>query len=306
MTDLASQQDDFQSVSDARKLVVIQRNPTSGSGKGRKQLHDLIRFLRSDGFRVRLFASRERLDRFLKDDKEQQQLRCIVAAGGDGTIASVLNRHPETPIATLPLGTENLVARHLGIERDARQVAKVVRVARYRWFDTGLVNQQQFLIMASVGVDADVVHRLDATRAGHIHHLSYLQPIIRCFFGYSYPTLCLHGNAGKVLAEGTHIVVTNMPEYGFRMPFAPNASPLDGLFDVRVFRRQGVIATTMHAIRTRIGFADRVSEVDRFQVASCRITSQSTAPAQCDGDPAGFCPLEITIQPQSLALLVDQ
>lgn len=298
--------DSSQYISSDRKLVVIQRNPTSGSGKGRRDLLDLIRELRLAGFRVRLFANRDRLDAFLKQDSILTQIRCLVAAGGDGTVGGLVNRHPDLPIATLPLGTENLVARHLQIKRCGKTLAKLIHTGRIRKFDTGQANGQTFLLMASVGIDADVVRRLDETRSGNIQHLSYVKPIFASFTKYKFPKLTVHSPDGKLLAEGSHIIATNIPEYGFRMQFAPAADPHDGQLDVRVFRRSGMIATLAHAIRTRLGWKDHAPDIQRFQLQEFQIRStQDSTPGQIDGDPAESCPLQISVQPASMTLLVS-
>src|SRR5580765_4106145 len=91
--------------------VAIQRNPRSGSGAGRHELVELVRELKRLAFRPRLFKSRERLVAWLAEPGIRDELTCVVAAGGDGTVADVVNRHPDVPICILPLGTENLLAR---------------------------------------------------------------------------------------------------------------------------------------------------------------------------------------------------
>ena len=124
-------------IADDRRLVVIQRNPTSGSGRGSKDLRRLISELRRADFRVRLFADRNRFDAFVTCDEQRSLIRCLVAAGGDGTISSLANRHADFPIATFPLGTENLMARHLQIPRCGVTVAKLIADGVTRSFDTG-------------------------------------------------------------------------------------------------------------------------------------------------------------------------
>lgn len=252
-----------------------------------------------------MFANRDRLDEFIADPNTVTNLRCLVAAGGDGTVGSLLQRHPSVPIATLPLGTENLLARHLGVTRNAQLVADTIEQGMTRQFDVGDVNGHAFLLMASAGVDADVVQRLDKTRSGNIRHLSYVKPILQSFVKYSYPRLRVTRPDGTLLAEGTHVVVANMAEYGFRMPFCPTANPHDGLMHVRVFKRSGPVATIFHAIRTRLGFADRDTEICRFDEPAIAISSdQPGTPTQMDGDPAPDCPLEITVRPSSMTLIV--
>lgn len=291
----------------SRRLVVIQRNPTSGSGKGRQELHTLITELRGANFKVRLFASRERLDAYVAMPGVAEQIRCLVAAGGDGTIGSLVNRHAGFPIATLPMGTENLVSRHLGINRDGHAVAGVIKAGRIRRFDVGEANGVTFLLMASVGIDADVVRRLHHDRSGNIHHLSYLKPIVKSFFNYSYPKLTVLDSDGEVVATGSHVIATNVPEYGFRMKFSPDSDPHDGRVDVRVFQRFGLIATVLHVIRTRLGMKDRSGHVFRLVLQDIEIQSSSpSTPCQCDGDPVPDCPLKIRMNAAAMTLVVAE
>ena len=284
--------------------IVIQRNPTSGSGRGAQQLKILIADLRQAGFRVRLFASRERMDAFLQDDQVRSEVHCLVAAGGDGTVASVAQRHPEFPVAVMPLGTENLVARHLRIPKCGRTASAVIRNGRTQVYDTAFVNDQRFLLMTSVGMDGDVVRRLSTIRSGNISHLSYARPMLSSLLKYDFPIVSVYGDDGELLAQGTHVIVTNIPEYGFRMQFSPNASPHDGQLDVRVFHGTGTFSTLMHMIRTRLGMSDRAGEVTRLTRASVELRSATDAPVQLDGDPAGSCPVRVRIEPASMTLMV--
>lgn len=291
------------SCSDA--LVVIQRNPTSGSGRGAREIRNLISELRSAGYRVRLFADRDRLDEFVGTAKNRRHINCLVAAGGDGTVASLANRHAEFPIAVLPLGTENLVARYLRIPRCGRTVADLIKRNNTRLFDTAFVNDQRFLVVASAGLDAEVVRRLTTRRTGNISHLSYIRPILGSIFGYGFPEVSVHDSAGQLLASGTHVMVTNIPEYGFKIPFCPLANPFDGKLDIRVFRRGGAWNTFRHVIRTWLGWPDRTEDVVRLTSEKVELRSgDSTVPMQFDGDPADNCPGLIRVDPKSMTLVV--
>lgn len=287
--------------------ILIQRNPTSGSGRGATELRKLIRELRAMRYRVRLFARRENLDEFLSRPDVKATVTCLVAAGGDGTVASLAHRHSEYPIAVLPLGTENLVARHLKIPRCGRTVAEMIKQNKVKYFDTGFVNDQRFLVMVSAGVDAEVVRRLSTIRTGNISRLSYVWPIVQSFFRYRFSGVEVHGPDGQLLASGSHVIISNMPEYGFRMPFCPEADPTDGRLDVRVFRSAGATASLLHAIRTRLGLSDSRRDVARFCLTEVHLRSDSeTVPVQFDGDPTQYCPVSVTVAPKSMKLIVRE
>jgi hypothetical protein len=112
------------------RRVVIQRNPTSGTGKKRGELLSLVRRLKVHGFSPRLFSSRQRLDRYLSNPERRAEVFCVVAAGGDGTVGDVVNRCHGLPVAILALGTENLIARYLKLPRDGSAVADMIAAGR--------------------------------------------------------------------------------------------------------------------------------------------------------------------------------
>lgn len=295
----------IQTVSKDRDLIVIQRNPTSGSGRGRQEVWTLYKRLQSHGFEVRVYRCRDRLSRFVSRPNHSSRLRCLVAAGGDGTISSLVQRHPEFPIAVLPLGTENLVAKHLGLSRNGNVLAEVIQSGHFLPFDTGLVGSHRFLLMASIGLDAEVVRLLAASRRGNINHLTYLRPVIRAFRKYTFPELRVLNEAGEQLAVGSHVLVSNMAEYGMKIPFCPLANPHDGLLDVRVFLKSGTLRTAFHILRTKLGMRDSSKDIVRFRVPRVSvITADDTVPIQADGDPCGYGGTQFQITEEKMRLIV--
>ena len=307
MDSLKSNSDQASQLPDDLRLVVIQRNPNSGSGRGHQQLLLLIRRLRQLGFAVRMFSSREHLDRFLSCPANAANVRCLVAAGGDGTVANMVSRHPGFPLAVLPLGTENLMARYLKIPGHGSVVADLIAAGHTKQFDTGFVADQRFLIMVSIGVDADVVRQLHGARQGNISKFSYLRPILSSFRTYGFPELSVSLADGTFLGQGTHVIITNVPAYGFRMPFSPEADPHDGLLNVRILQRAGRLKTLTHALRIRTGFLTSEVDVIRFQASEVFVSStHPDVPVQFDGDPAGNCPVCVRIDPGSMTMVVHE
>lgn len=289
------------------ELVIIQRNPHSGSGAGRSQLRILSRYLRLAGFRVRMFSSRPKLDRYLTDKPVDRILRCIVAAGGDGTVADLVNRHPGVPIAVLPLGTENLLAKYLSIRRCGRRLAEIIQRGKVRMFDSATVNGRRILLMASVGVDAEIVEAVHQSRSGHIHRLSYVRHVLGAFLMNLPISYRVISGDGSVDLSGRHIIVTNVPRYGFDIPFAPEAKPDDGVLDVRVFHGTTRWQAFWHVARLRLGLPVTGNEFTRFSASAVRIEClDATRPrtSQCDGDPGPELPLQIVTDHHSLTLIV--
>jgi len=287
-------------------LVVIQRNPNSGSGRGRGELLLLARELKKRGYRVRMFSDRSRLDLYVRQIPETRSLKCIVGAGGDGTVTDLANRHPGVPVAVLPLGTENLLASYLGLTRCGRSLAAAIDRGRVRIFDSAQANGLRFLLMLSVGIDAEIVEAIHRKRSGNIYRHGYLWPILKAFC-QSRPAVYVASSAdGSRQISGSHIIVTNVPRYGFGLPFAADARPDDGLLDIRVFHGSSRWHIFFHALKLKLGLPLRNDEVSRFSTASVTIHAADSTrrmSSQCDGDPGPSLPILITIEPRSLTLI---
>ena len=294
-------------ISNDNRLVAIQRNPRSGSGAGREELLVLVRELRRAGFAVRMFRSRPALDSWLALPEKRRRLRCIVAAGGDGTVADIVNRFPGCPVAVLPLGTENLLAQYLEIPRSGRELAKMVIAGRTRTLDSAMVNHQRFLLMLSAGIDGNIVHAIHANRTGTIRRIGYLWPTLRAFWSLSPASICANTPDGKHSATGTHVIVTNIPRYGFGLKFAPEANPDDGLLNVRVYHGKSRLQVFWHAVRLKLGLPIHAGEFTKFTATEVLLEScgdSRGAGVQADGDPCMRLPVHVAVQPASLHLLV--
>ncbi|MEW4487791.1 diacylglycerol kinase family protein [Thalassoglobus sp. JC818] len=304
--------------------VAIQRNPKSGSGRQVREIKELISELRNRGIRPRLFSRRNELDTAVASCSAQQPLCGIVAAGGDGTLLDLINRHPKIPIAVLPLGTENLCAKYLGIPRSGSAVAKMVAEGHTSQFDIGSLisiptNDQQgesaqvssetevtqrFIVMASIGFDAAVIHHMHAHRQGNIHRLSYLNPIAQVLKSYSYPELRVYVDDDPVPVVGRNVIVANLPSYALGLRVASNAEGNDGLLDVRVLQQGSLLGMFRYLALIYYRRHERVKDVISRQGSQIRIESDQPSPIQIDGDPAGMTPATITIEKRAGELFV--
>lgn len=91
----------------------------------------------------------------------------LVAAGGDGTInmaAAAALRHG-CVLGVIPQGTFNYLARDHGIPLDAEAAARALVRARPQPVQVGLVNDQVFLVNASLGLYPQVLQDREAFKA---------------------------------------------------------------------------------------------------------------------------------------------
>ncbi len=292
----------------ASAWVAIQRNPRSGSGRRRRELVELCCTLRGHGLTPRLFSQREALDGRVQDSESREHLVAVVAAGGDGTVVDVVNRHPDLPLAVLPMGTENLLARFLGMPSSGRGLADIIAAGRTRKIDLGRANGQLFTLVASAGFDALVAHELAENRTGNITHLSYIQPIWKSLRTYRYPRMNVFLDQETEPVQGTVVMVSNLPAYGMKMKVGQTAVADDGQFVVTVLKRGSAFHMIRYAVKLLRGTHGLAADVQVVTASRVRIVAEDpvagTIPFQVDGDPAGTVPVEIECLPSSLEVFV--
>lgn len=291
-----------------RDWVAIQRNPRSGSGRGRRELVELCCTLRRHGLKPRLFSDRQVLDARLANAEQRRSLLALVAAGGDGTVVDLVNRHPDLPLAVMPLGTENLLARYLGMPRLGRQVGDVIAAGQTRRIDVGRAEGRLFTLVASAGIDASIVHRLDRERSGHITHRTYIKPILWALRTYDYPRLRVFVDDDPEPIEGVEILVSNLPAYGLGLKVGQSAKEDDGRLVVTVPQRGSAFQMIRYFYKLLRGTHERAADVQVVTASRVHIervdSTGDGVPVQLDGDPAGFTPVTIECLPGALEVFV--
>jgi diacylglycerol kinase family enzyme len=100
-------------------------------------------------------------------DAASQGYDVVCAFGGDGTVNEAANGlvGSTTALTVLPAGSNNVVAKLLGIPTDPVDATEHILRLADRWHprvvDLGLVNGRHFAFAAGMGLDASVVERVD-------------------------------------------------------------------------------------------------------------------------------------------------
>jgi YegS/Rv2252/BmrU family lipid kinase len=290
--------------------VLVFTSPKAGSGKHREQIPRLVDLLRQQSVDVQITHEVSELQALAAQTGPQPAV--IVPAGGDGTL-SLAAGSVSTPtqreterrplIAPMPLGTENLLARHFGHHAIAEHVIHTIRHGVPYALDVGTANDQTFLIMATCGFDAEVVRAMHLTRSGHISRFSYFGPVMHAIRRYRFPLLRVRIDDGEPL-ECRWAMVFNLPCYGGGLRIEPDAVGNDGLFDVILFRGGSIPSGLKYATTIWTGQHRKLRDVVRCRGRQITVESISRVPYQLDGDYAGKLPLKIEMHPASVDFLI--
>jgi diacylglycerol kinase (ATP) len=284
------------------RTVIICRNPRAGAHSNLEAIEKLERSLSAKGFEVLVQTDPDALQKDTERLKQAESLQAVVAAGGDGTISLLVNLLPPgIPIAILPLGTENLLAKYLNLSADPKKLAEAIDRGATLSLDAGSANGKIFLIMASCGFDAEVVRKLHASRSGHIRHWSYFRPIYNSIWDYHYARLRLEVDQGRSSFEARWAFVFNIPRYALNLPIAADAEPTDNWLDLCTFSRGNLWHGLFYFLLILFRLHRRFEQSRHTRFQQLRIEAadpRQEVPYQLDGDPGGILPLEIKILPR--------
>ncbi|WP_253259562.1 diacylglycerol/lipid kinase family protein [Subtercola boreus] len=258
----------------------------------------------------------------------------VMAAGGDGTVRAVAEalRGSGVPLALLPSGTGNLLARNLDLTMDFDEGIGLMFTGYDRDIDLGLIefgpagaaatSTHVFLVIAGLGIDAKMIANTNTKLKKAVGWLAYVDGGIRAL-----PEL--HSIKMAVSIDGeepwrdvsSHSVMAgNCGLLPGGILLMPDAKPDDGVLDFMALRPQGpfgwirawnkvtiengVLAKSA-AGRRLIEISPDVKDVVYAQGTDLRLKLESPQQIQLDGDEFGEASeLHIWVDPGALRVRV--
>jgi diacylglycerol kinase family enzyme len=301
-------------VNPAADHVLVVTNPSAGARSRSEAIAELVNCLKERGLSAEVVCDFPSFDALVKRYRAAGQLRAVVAAGGDGTVAEIVNRsEPDVPLTVFPLGTANLLANYFALVCDPAALASTLAEGAIARFDAGKANGRIFLSMVGCGFDGDVVRRLHQKRdGGHISYWTWAMPILETIRSYRYPGLRVHCSlaAGGEVAMTTHrarwAFVINLPDYGGGLQLVREAVATDGVLDLCLFENGSLWHGLKYLGFVKLGRHRALSDAKTARLTRVRIESDDRVPYQLDGDPGGFLPLDIEVLPERVTLLAGR
>lgn len=291
--------------------ILLVFNPITGAGRSGTTAAALGPSLIDAGHNVTMLSSSveptvQWLDPVLKEHD------MVLAIGGDGTVRMVAEgaRRTNTPIYQVPMGTENLFARAMGMTSDHQAILAAINAERVCRLDMAHANGEPCLLMASCGFDAAVVHDVASRRSGPISHWSYLPCIIRQWLRWRPVAI-------RVMVDGTclhkeHVglcFVCNSCEYGGQFNPAPEASMDDGVLDVVLLPTRSRFGLLRWMLKARRGRQFTDARAVHAQGRAVHLEFATPMHWQVDGDCPSDSPapmaagLKVELEPASLLVL---
>ena len=303
--------------------VTLIHNPSAGDDK-QPSGDELVRLIRAAGHKVSYQSS--------KDKKWKKALKktcdIVAVAGGDGTIGKVARRliDSRTPIAILPMGTANNIAKTLGIA--GRPLQKLIagwNTARCVNFDAGVAKgpwgSRYFIEGLGIGLFAETMGHLkgeennstsDSGKPREV--ISSVQALLKKRLQKPRSikmTVRLDGQ--NVSGDYVLLEALNIRFIGPNLDLVPRANINDGFLDVVLVAKHERAKLKGH-LSKRAKRADSRSNLTFRRGRHLQIEWESSPvhiddrpwPADDDRIPVQWNTIDVTIQPGALVFLVPK
>jgi YegS/Rv2252/BmrU family lipid kinase len=292
------------------KQAVLIYNPMAGAlRRDLKQIERLVADLRQQGIvvapRPTAYAGHATL---LAQQAVAGGAAIVIACGGDGTINEVAQSlvGTETALAVWPCGTANVLAKELGLFRNAKALAALIAGDSLLTISVGRAVKPEtnwrryFLLMAGIGLDAAIVERVDLELKKFAGKGAYWAAGLDFLARLPLTPFSLMFNGQR--HESTFAVISNAAHYASMFSLAPNARMEDENFKVCVFNSRSRLAYLSYAFLSLTGSHRYIRDVIYQETGAAQANSSDKAAVQLDGDVVGKLPMDFEIVPQALRI----
>lgn len=233
----------------------------------------------------------------------------IIAAGGDGTVGEVATAlaHTGIPLGILAAGSTNIIAKELDIPTTPDGALDLIAHDHsILEMDLAFVNNRAMLHMAGAGFDS----RLFALTSPRLKR--------RFGWGAYFPA----GIRASLARPASLLVVTESETFRLDSPLVllANGSSIisrhlridtkpvvdDGLLDLYIVGATNPLPTMETVMHAMLGGLGDAPDVIYRQITSVHIESDEPLPYQIDGDVIGNLPIDVTVSPRALRVIVPR
>jgi len=300
--------------------ALLIHNPNAGGGGNarRSKLDKARRILESRGIQADLqetTAPGEAIEIAKRATTDGRQL--VIACGGDGTINEVVNglagsqNGHRVPLALLPAGTANVLAKELELSWDIPKAAEQLANGEVREIALGLATPLEqpekaryFLSIAGAGPDGRITYAVDLELKARFGILAYWWQGAREVFNYKFHRFRVIGE--RQSREVSLVIVGRTKHYGGPFKITTEADLFEDQFEFLGLTTQSGLKYLSYLPTLWMGDLRKEEGVyfwksDRLV---CEAIDKNPIYAQVDGEPLARLPVEFRIVPRALRLLV--
>ena len=298
------------------RLIV---NPTAGAGRTAKKWPYIKALLKNTGLRFEhdiTEAPGHAIE--LAKSAVNKGYKLVVSVGGDGTINEIVNGiyatgdMKDVELGIIGTGTGSDYIRTIGVSKYYQEschhlmnpMKKSVDLGLVEFTDNGQPVKRIFANFAGLGFDAEVVQATTKKFKNFGGKPAYLMGLLSTFTTYKNHQIQITINGQTKNHKVCTIVMSNGKYGGGSMLLAPDADPIDGLFDVVIIGdvSKPDLLWSLPRIYKGTHLTHPKVAVERTNMIT--ISSDEPMSIQADGDLVGKAPARFTVLPSALNILV--
>jgi diacylglycerol kinase (ATP) len=289
------------------KLSII-ANPIAGRGRAYREIQSYVRQWPHQDWEVEILTTRDRNHAgLLAQELVRHPPDLLAICGGDGTVNEIATCVPQPPfpVALLPAGTANVLARELSLPLNPIKALKIALKRAIRRIDLGNLgpeSRRRFLFVGGIGFDAYVVSNVRPGLKSKLGMAAYALAILECLKSYSFPEFQVVIDNRTFTA--TSCLACNSRRYGGGLLFCPNADMNDGLLDVLVLQGKRRVELARFLFQAWLGRPESGDWIHRLQSKAFRIEGPESVLIQADGELTGSLPVEVTLSHSAFPLVI--
>lgn len=244
---------------------------------------------------------------------EAEGFDLVVVSGGDGTImeamSGLIKSGSRVPLAQIPAGTANLLARALSIPTDQADALDMIFTGKAERLDVGYLPEQDryFALVAGAGYDAQLIGDASRELKNVLGFAAYVVTGIKNLFKLRPARIELEVDGRRERFRAHTVMVVNIGQVDqVGISLGPNIHPHDGRLDLIIVSS----ATVLGALRILFQILTRQfrgnSNLRYLSAQRVRLTARPPLPTQIDGEELGQTPLYVEAVPEGALLIVPQ
>jgi diacylglycerol kinase family enzyme len=221
----------------------------------------------------------------------EEAVDLVVVAGGDGTVRVVCAELARTgiPVAVLPAGTGNLLARNLGISLDLDVALTEVLDGTEQRIDSVQVEgdglgTDRFVVMAGLGLDAAIIADAPDSLKKRVGWAAYVVSTLK---NLNHPFIRVEitiDDRPPIIRRARTVVIGNVGTLQANIPLLPEAKPDDGRINGVVLAPRRLAHWPRLALSLVIKSIHESRHIERFSGKTIQLRTVDPVRRELDGD----------------------
>ncbi|ASU34067.1 diacylglycerol/lipid kinase family protein [Mucilaginibacter xinganensis] len=231
----------------------------------------------------------------------------IAIYGGDGSVTATGSAliGTSTPLAIIPGGTANVLAKEMGIPTEAKEALTLIHNGRYKLktIDTGRVNGQPFLLRVSLGIMATMITEAVPELKDQLGQMAYGVSAIKTIYEAEPVNYTIDIDGKIIHTQGVSLTITNSGSMGIGdLQLQPGISISDGLLDIILLKDAGILSLVKAAGSSLLQY--KTDAISHWAGRKVKVTMQQQQVYLLDDCGYEAKELNIEVIPSSLSVVI--